>query len=300
MAQAPSPQPSPRRLRRAALLLAACLLAVPAVAQVVPAPAPAIPAAPVAPATPALPTPAPITPAPADQPVVPHDLSPMGMYRQADSVVKAVMLALLAASFLCWTVWLSKTAQIWAARRALARSHAAIHRADTVAEAARALNRHGDPAALMARAVAEELERSAALPAGTGPAGAKERAASLVERIEGQALARLRRGTGIVANTGSVAPFVGLFGTVWGIMNAFIGISESKTTNLAVVAPGIAEALFATALGLVAAIPAVVIYNLLSRANAGYRLALGDAGAAVLRLASRDLDRRADPAPAGG
>jgi len=98
--------------------------------------------------------------------------------------------------------------------------------------------------------------------------------------------------TGVLATIGATAPFVGLFGTVWGIMNSFIGISKSQTTNLAVVAPGIAEALLATALGLAAAIPAVVIYNVFARSIAGYRAQLGDASAEVLRLVSRDLDRR--------
>jgi biopolymer transport protein ExbB len=101
------------------------------------------------------------------------------------------------------------------------------------------------------------------------------------------------RGTGVLATVGATAPFVGLFGTVWGIMNSFIGISRQHTTNLAVVAPGIAEALLATALGLVAAIPAVVMYNLFSRWNAGYRALLADASAAIMRLISRDLDRGA-------
>ena len=97
-------------------------------------------------------------------------------------------------------------------------------------------------------------------------------------------------GTGVLATIGSTAPFVGLFGTVWGIMNSFIGISEAQTTNLAVVAPGIAEALLATAIGLVAAIPAVVIYNFFARAITGYRLRLNETAASVERLVSRDLD----------
>jgi biopolymer transport protein ExbB len=102
----------------------------------------------------------------------------------------------------------------------------------------------------------------------------------------------MSRGTGVLATIGSTAPFVGLFGTVWGIMNAFIGISQAQTTNLAVVAPGIAEALLATAMGLVAAIPAVVIYNVFARSIAGYRQILADASAGVERLVSRDLDFR--------
>ena len=103
----------------------------------------------------------------------------------------------------------------------------------------------------------------------------------------------MARGTGILATIGSTAPFVGLFGTVWGIMNSFIGISEAQTTNLAVVAPGIAEALLATALGLVAAIPAVVFYNVLARALGGYKLRLAEVAAGIERLVGRDLDRAA-------
>jgi biopolymer transport protein ExbB len=101
--------------------------------------------------------------------------------------------------------------------------------------------------------------------------GLKERVASRLERLEAGAGRCMLKGTGMLATIGSTAPFVGLFGTVWGIMNSFIGISRSQTTNLAVVAPGIAEALLATALGLAAAIPAVVIYNHFARQVAGYR-----------------------------
>jgi biopolymer transport protein ExbB len=129
--------------------------------------------------------------------------------------------------------------------------------------------------------------------------GVKERIASRLERIEAAAGRRMIRGTGILATVGATAPFVGLFGTVWGIMNSFIGISKQHTTNLAVVAPGIAEALLATALGLVAAIPAVVMYNVFSRWTAGYRALQADAAAEILRLVSRDLDRGAFNRPSG-
>ena len=112
-----------------------------------------------------------------------------------------------------------------------------------------------------------------------------------LERIEQGASRKMARGTGVLATIGSTAPFVGLFGTVWGIMDSFIGISKAHTTNLAVVAPGIAEALLATALGLVAAIPAVIIYNVLARSTAQYRALLGDASAQVMKLVSRDLER---------
>lgn len=120
----------------------------------------------------------------------------------------------------------------------------------------------------------------------------KERLAIALSRIEAHAGRSMARGTGLLATIGATAPFVGLFGTVWGIMNSFIGISQSKTTNLAVVAPGIAEALLATAIGLVAAIPAVIIYNVFARAIAGYRALLSDASGEVLQHISRDLERQ--------
>jgi biopolymer transport protein ExbB len=147
--------------------------------------------------------------------------------------------------------------------------------------------RHDPVAACMQAAFAE-----AALSDPASGDGLKERVASRLERIEAAAGRRMIRGTGVLATIGSTAPFVGLFGTVWGIMNSFIGISEAHTTNLAVVAPGIAEALLATALGLVAAIPAVIIYNAFVRSVAGYKALVGDAAAEVLRLVSRDIDGR--------
>ena len=121
--------------------------------------------------------------------------------------------------------------------------------------------------------------------------GLKERITARFERIEAGIGRKMMRATGILATIGATAPFIGLFGTVWGIMNSFIGISNAHTTNLAVVAPGIAQALLATAFGLVAAIPAVIIYNVLARQTAHYRAHLGDASAQVMRLVSRDLDR---------
>ncbi|WP_165645233.1 tonB-system energizer ExbB, partial [Oharaeibacter diazotrophicus] len=140
--------------------------------------------------------------------------------------------------------------------------------------------------ARMVRAAATEARMS------EGATGAlRERVASRLERIEAAGGRAMNAGTGILATIGSTAPFVGLFGTVWGIMNAFVGISRAQTTNLAVVAPGIAEALLATAVGLIAAIPAVVIYNAFARQIAGYRAQLADVSAEIQRLVSRDLDR---------
>jgi biopolymer transport protein ExbB len=140
----------------------------------------------------------------------------------------------------------------------------------------------------MVQAAVRERDRSVS--AGLDKAGIKERVSSELARIEAGAARSMMSGTGILANIGSTAPFVGLFGTVWGIMNSFISISESNTTNLAVVAPGIAEALLATAIGLVAAIPAVIFYNLIARGLGGYKVMLADVAALVERTLSRDLD----------
>jgi biopolymer transport protein ExbB len=214
------------------------------------------------------------------------------MFEAAHWVVQAVMILLAAASFVTWTVLLFKLVEIAIARRRLARTAATVETSATLEEAVRRLAGRKDPAAFMARASFEELQRSDAALDLAGTAGLKERVRSILERVEAQAGERLRRGIGLLATIGSVGPFVGLFGTVWGIMNAFIGISQSQTTNLAVVAPGIAEALLATGLGLVAAIPAVVIYNHFVRSIASWRLSLADAGAAIERMLSRDLDYR--------
>ena len=224
---------------------------------------------------------------PVDVATLPRDLSPWGMYMQADIVVKAVMIGLAIASFVTWTVWLAKTVELIAAKRRL--------RADLRALAERqpeALQRQPRRKSIMGRfvdAAATELKLS---DGAIEKDGLKERVALSFERIEKAAARRIMRGTGVLATIGATAPFVGLFGTVWGIMNSFIGISKSQTTNLAVVAPGIAEALLATALGLAAAIPAVVIYNVFSRQIAGYRDLVGDASAEILRWVSRDLDRQ--------
>ena len=105
--------------------------------------------------------------------------------------------------------------------------------------------------------------------------GIKERTGFRLERRVAAVGRHMGRGNGFLATIGAISPFVGLFGTVWGIMNSFIGIAQSQTTNLAVVAPGIAEALLATAIGLIAAIPAVVIYNVFARVIGGYKASLG-------------------------
>ena len=221
---------------------------------------------------------------------LPRDLSPWGMFMAADLVVKAVMVGLVFASVLTWTIWFAKAIEFLMARRRMGAAIDALNRARSWDEAAMRRKGQSDGAAAMIGAADAELQLSAGA---LSPAGVKERIASRLERLEAAAGRQMIRGTGILATIGATAPFVGLFGTVWGIMNSFIGISKSHTTNLAVVAPGIAEALLATALGLVAAIPAVVMYNMFSRWIAGYRALHADAAAEILRLISRDLDRGA-------
>jgi biopolymer transport protein ExbB len=229
---------------------------------------------------------------------LPHDLSPWGMFLAADAVVKAVMIGLALASLLTWTIWLAKSIEMLIARRSLRAGIEALVQARGWNEAAERLSGRRDGVGALVRAARDEVLLSAGA---LSAVGVKERVASRLERIEAAGSRSMIRGTGVLATVGATAPFVGLFGTVWGIMNSFIGISKQHTTNLAVVAPGIAEALLATALGLVAAIPAVVMYNLFSRWNAGYRALQADASAAILRLISRDLDRGtlAQRAPAG-
>ncbi|MBW8907966.1 MAG: tonB-system energizer ExbB [Mesorhizobium sp.] len=291
---APAPATQPRVQQPAAPAIGA---------PVTPAPAARTPATPVvqAPAGAAAPAtqPAPNT-IPNEEPsaislTLPHDLSPWGMFMAADIVVKAVMVGLAFASLVTWTIWLAKSLEIFGGKLRARRAANAIGDAATLMQAGRALGHSGGPGALLVRAAEEEAALSAgALDHASGD-GLKERVASRLSRIEAAASRRMSRGTGLLATIGSTAPFVGLFGTVWGIMNAFIGISQAQTTNLAVVAPGIAEALLATAMGLVAAIPAVVIYNVFARSIAGYKQILADASAGVERLVSRDLDFRTVP-----
>jgi biopolymer transport protein ExbB len=228
-----------------------------------------------------------------DAPVIgsatlPRDLSPWGMYLNADPVVKAVLIGLAFASVVTWTVWLAKTIEILLAKRRVGAALKNLAGVRSTSEGIERLGKtRGEVREFLAAAVTE-LELSAG---SVERDGIKERIASRLERIEAARGRRILRGTGVLATIGATAPFVGLFGTVWGIMNSFIGISKSHTTNLAVVAPGIAEALLATAFGLAAAIPAVVIYNVFARSIAGYRAQLGDAAAEVLRLVSRDLEQ---------
>jgi biopolymer transport protein ExbB len=220
---------------------------------------------------------------------LPDALSPWSMFLNADIVVKAVMIGLALASIVTWTVWLAKTLELRLAKRRARSALRALFAARTLPQAAGATGGRRDVVARLIEAAETELHDSPDL----RHDGVKERLSWQLERFEVAAGRHVARGMSVLATIGAVAPFIGLFGTVWGIMNSFVGISRAHTTNLAVVAPGIAEALLATAFGLAAAIPAVVIYNAFTRSIGGYRTVLADASIAVLRLVSRDLDRQA-------
>ena len=219
---------------------------------------------------------------------LPRDLTPWGMFLNADPIVKGVLIGLVLASVVTWTVWLAKTIEIFLARRRVRSALTILPGAASLSNGDERLSSTKNEIGRFLAAAVTELRLS---PNPLEREGIKERIASRLERLEASFSRRISRGTGVLATIGATAPFVGLFGTVWGIMNSFIGISKAHTTNLAVVAPGIAEALLATAFGLAAAIPAVMIYNVFARSTAGYRALLGDGAAEVLRLVSRDLDR---------
>jgi biopolymer transport protein ExbB len=216
------------------------------------------------------------------------ELSPWTMFKSADVVVKAIMIGLAFASLVTWTIFIAKMIELTVVQRKLRSALAKIADARSLAEAQFALGARGSVLASFLAAAMREARLSAGI---SSDAGIKERAASNFAEIVRAEARRIRLGMGLLATIGATSPFVGLFGTVWGIMNSFIGISKSQTTNLAVVAPGIAEALLATAIGLVAAIPAVIIYNHFARVTKGYLELVNRASGAAARLLSRDLDR---------
>jgi len=317
----PSASPTTSRPLRAIAALMFSLMLAPVAMAEEPTAAPAAPAAAVAPAAPAAEggaatapgaehvTAAPVDPAAApvegaaDQPLnadgeplaedatlgLGHDLSPWGMYQNADVVVKTVMIGLAIASIITWTIWIAKGFELLGAKRRLRREIAVLKKATTLKDASEKTDKPGTLAHVLVHDALEEMHLSANA---REKEGIKERVSFRLERLVAASGRNMSSGTGVLATIGSTAPFVGLFGTVWGIMNSFIGIAKTQTTNLAVVAPGIAEALLATALGLVAAIPAVVIYNVFARSIAGYKAQVSDASAQVLLLVSRDLDHQ--------
>jgi biopolymer transport protein ExbB len=221
----------------------------------------------------------------------PRDLSPWSMFLAADVVVKGVMVSLAFASLVTWTIFFAKTVQVSRAQTRLREALARAAETRTLLEAQLTLSSRDTVLSTLLRAALQEVKLSGDK---ASDEGIKERAASRFSEIARAEARSIRQGMAILATIGATSPFVGLFGTVWGIMNSFVGISKAQTTNLAVVAPGIAEALLATAIGLVAAIPAVIIYNHFSRTTKGYLELVNRGSGAIGRLLSRDLDRVRD------
>ena len=228
---------------------------------------------------------------------VPHDLSILGLFLQADIIVKTVMLLLLIASFWSWAVIFDKVMRLRRLKRDAQSFEESFWSGGSLDDLFdRVGNRPTDPMSAIFAAAMREWRRSAA----KGLIGSPTMRASLQDRIErvmnvtvGREMERLEKFMPYLATVGSTAPFVGLFGTVWGIMNSFTSIAASKNTSLAVVAPGIAEALFATALGLVAAIPAVIAYNKLSTDFGRYAGRLEAFANEFSAILSRQLDEKA-------
>lgn len=226
-----------------------------------------------------------------------HDLTVASMFLQADWVVKVVMGTLCLASVITLSIWIYKTRELISSRRSIARSLDSLTRADGLG----GIEKLSDlTTTAMVQVAIRELERYPVTSRHAFSDGIKERAAALIQRVEAGQQRKLSRGASVLGSIGAAAPFIGLFGTVWGIMRSFIGIAQTQTTSLAVVAPGIAEALLATAFGLVAAIPAVLVYNGVTRAIAGYRIRMNDAAAQVMCLLSRDLESETQVRRIGG
>lgn len=220
-----------------------------------------------------------------------HDLSMIGLFLQADWVVKLVMLSLIFASVWSWAIIIDKLLKIRRLTEQAEQFEEAFWSGGSLEELFDRIGaRPIDPMSAVFAAAMREWRRSA-------QRGIASHAGSLQQRIErvmavtvGREMDRLEKWTPFLASVGSTAPFIGLFGTVWGIMNSFSAIASSKNTSLAVVAPGIAEALFATAIGLIAAIPAVLAYNKISNDMARYANRLENFASEFGAILSRQLD----------
>ncbi|MBU1524939.1 MAG: tonB-system energizer ExbB [Alphaproteobacteria bacterium] len=269
----------------------------PVLAQDAPAADPAAAAAPAA---------APAAPeaAPAEEPAVvggeSHGkMTPASMFMEADPVVKAVMIGLVLASIFTWVLLLIKMFEFGALNRRTDQFLENFRQARTIADMRRVATSDefdGNPLADMAAAATDEIElsRQAGLSVtGDHADSALMRAQAAVSAVQAGLAKRLSGGQQFLASTGSTAPFIGLFGTVYGIMNSFIGIANTNTTNLAVVAPGIAEALLATGIGLFAAIPAVIFYNYFNTRISAYGTRSDGFSAELTNAISRNLDKGA-------
>lgn len=225
------------------------------------------------------------------------DMSMWGLFMQADIIVKAVMVLLLLASFWCWAIIIDKVLRLrtLSAKADFFEEH--FWSGGSLEELYdRISNRPTDPMAAIFVAAMREWRRAAS----KTNIDREAVRISLPQRIDkvmnvtlGREIEAVERRIGFLATVGSTAPFIGLFGTVWGIMNSFSHIAASKNTSLAVVAPGIAEALFATALGLVAAIPAVIAYNKISSDLDRYAKRLENFAGEFGAVLSRQLEEKA-------
>jgi biopolymer transport protein ExbB len=286
----------------------ALMVSAPAFAQDAAAPAPATTeaAAPAGDAA-ATPAPAPAEAAPAEAAPAEggapakagHSLTPVGMFLAAGAVVKVVMIGLILASIFSWVLLITKIFEFGALNKQSDKFLEAFRGARSIADIARIGSSEefeGNPMADMAAAAAQEVELSRQ--AGLSVAGEHRdstlaRATYAINAVQASLVKRLSGGMVFLASVGSAGPFIGLFGTVYGIMTSFIGIANTNTTNLAVVAPGIAEALLATGIGLFAAIPAVIFYNYFQTRISGYGTRSEGFVAELMNAISRQLDKGA-------
>lgn len=283
----------------------ALMVSAPAFAQDAAAPAPAATEAAAPAGDAAAPAPAPAEAAPpadaaAGEPKKEsHSLTPVGMFLAAGIVVKVVMIGLILASVFSWVLLITKIFEFGALNKQSDKFLEAFRGARSIADIARIGSSEefeGNPMADMAAAAAQEVElsRQAGLAvAGEHRDSTLSRATYAINAVQASLVKRLSGGMVFLASVGSAGPFIGLFGTVYGIMTSFIGIANTNTTNLAVVAPGIAEALLATGIGLFAAIPAVIFYNYFQTRISGYGTRSEGFVAELMNAISRQLDKGA-------
>jgi biopolymer transport protein ExbB len=271
----------------------------PVLAQDAPAADPAAAAA-----APAAAAPAAAEAAPAAEPAVVGGenhgkMTPASMFMDADPVVKTVMIGLVLASIFTWVLLLIKMFEFGSLNRKTDQFLESFRQARTIADMRKVATSDefdGNPLADMAAAATDEIElsRQAGLSVtGDHADSALMRAQQAVAAVQAGLAKRLSGGQQFMASVGSTGPFIGLFGTVYGIMNSFIGIANTNTTNLAVVAPGIAEALLATGIGLFAAIPAVIFYNYFNTRISAYGTRSDGFSAELTNAISRNLDKGA-------
>lgn len=213
--------------------------------------------------------------------------SPWQLFENANPVVQFVMIMLLLACLISWTIFIAKYIEIFRLNHNLLIDKFRLQNAKELMPDID-LSKKGIGRTMLL-AITDEYQCSNVLTHDSE--GLKERIVLLLERIESNEGHFLNKGTGFLATIGAISPFIGLFGTVWGIMTSFTGIVSTQTTSLTAVAPGIAEALLATAVGLVTAIPAVIFYNMILRSNANCRSKIADLSTIFMRLVSRDISK---------